>query len=211
MSLSVNYRRGFQRCYLIVALLWLAFVSWAVLRESSADGDVLTDADVTPLEAYGRVETPPRLDVRDKAEAEVKAENKAKVNSQSDWQDVPNAKGDKWDQYIVKGALPAEVKAENRAKVKGLLVDPQFQKLDIASQRRTLSRVDHDFAALSDADFEQFKQRITTLLETANRRLWHEAKSIAVLGLAVPAAGYVFLFMIVPWIYRGFRQDAPNA
>ncbi len=43
----------------------------------------------------------------------------------------------------------------------GLLGDPDFQKLDIASKRATLSKVDPDFAKLSDEDFGGFLEKAT--------------------------------------------------
>ena len=43
--------------------------------------------------------------------------------------------------------------------INSLLADPDFQKLDLSTQRATLSRVDPTFGQLSDSDFQQFKTR----------------------------------------------------
>ncbi len=41
----------------------------------------------------------------------------------------------------------------------GLLNDPEFQKLDVPTQKQALSRVDPDFGKLSDQDFAAFKAK----------------------------------------------------
>ncbi len=46
------------------------------------------------------------------------------------------------------------------ADVKGLLADPDFQKLDAATQKTVLGRVDSAFSGLSDSDFQSFVQRM---------------------------------------------------
>src|SRR6187200_1154474 len=46
------------------------------------------------------------------------------------------------------------------ANIPGLLRDPQFLQLDAASQKQVLGRIDPAFRGLSDADFQQFKQRV---------------------------------------------------
>lgn len=46
------------------------------------------------------------------------------------------------------------------ADVKGLLADPEFQKLDTATQKATLGRVDPAFSGLSDSDFASFRTRM---------------------------------------------------
>lgn len=48
----------------------------------------------------------------------------------------------------------------------GLLSDPEFQKLDLPTQRQALSHVDPDFAKLSDEDFVAFKQKATPQANT---------------------------------------------
>lgn len=46
------------------------------------------------------------------------------------------------------------------ADVKGLLADPEFQKLDSVTQKSVLGRVDPAFSGLSDGDFQSFVQRM---------------------------------------------------
>lgn len=46
------------------------------------------------------------------------------------------------------------------ADVKGLLADPGFQKLDTATQKAALGRVDPAFSGLSDSDFASFRTRM---------------------------------------------------
>ena len=46
------------------------------------------------------------------------------------------------------------------ADVKGLLSDPEFQKLDPATQKSTLGRLDPEFSSLTDEQFNQFKSKI---------------------------------------------------
>src|SRR5271169_3580549 len=47
------------------------------------------------------------------------------------------------------------------ADIRGLLSDPQFNALDAATQKQVLGRVDPAFASLSDADFQQFKTKVS--------------------------------------------------
>jgi hypothetical protein len=46
------------------------------------------------------------------------------------------------------------------ADLKGLLSDPDFQKLDLATQKSTLGRLDKDFSTLSDADYTKFRDTL---------------------------------------------------
>lgn len=46
------------------------------------------------------------------------------------------------------------------ADVKGLLSDPEFKQLDLATQKSVLGRLDPDFAGLSDADFQTFTRKM---------------------------------------------------
>src|SRR5208337_2597131 len=51
------------------------------------------------------------------------------------------------------------------ADIRGLLSDPQFNALDVATQKRVLGRVDSVFSELSDADFQQFKSKMSPKLK----------------------------------------------
>jgi len=44
--------------------------------------------------------------------------------------------------------------------VKGLLADPDFQKLDLSTQKSTLGKLDPDFASISDGDYLQFRTKL---------------------------------------------------
>lgn len=44
--------------------------------------------------------------------------------------------------------------------IKGLLADPEFNKLDPTSQKAVLGRIDSAFANLSDGDFQSFRQQM---------------------------------------------------
>lgn len=45
--------------------------------------------------------------------------------------------------------------------VKGLLADPEFNKLDPMQQRHVLGQVDPQFSQLSDEDYQTFRQKVT--------------------------------------------------
>jgi hypothetical protein len=47
------------------------------------------------------------------------------------------------------------------ADVKGLLSDPDFQKLDPATQKSTLGKLDPEFSSLTDDQFNQFKSKLS--------------------------------------------------
>jgi hypothetical protein len=47
------------------------------------------------------------------------------------------------------------------ADVKGLLADPEFQKLDMPTQKSTLGKLDPEFSTLSDGDYVKFRAGMT--------------------------------------------------
>lgn len=47
------------------------------------------------------------------------------------------------------------------ADVKGLLADPEFQKLDPSIQKSTLGKLDPEFSSLTDDQFNQFKEKLS--------------------------------------------------
>lgn len=62
--------------------------------------------------------------------------------------------------------------------VKGLLSDPDFNKLDPATQKTVLGRVDPDFASLSDSDYQSFRQKIGVDHPTAPNGGWIDPKVV---------------------------------
>ena len=57
------------------------------------------------------------------------------------------------------------------ADVQGMLADPDFNRLDPATQRTALSRLDPTFANLSDSDYQAFRQRLAPKVDMSPKNV----------------------------------------
>jgi hypothetical protein len=60
-----------------------------------------------------------------------------------------------------------------------LLNDPEFQSLDVATQKSTLGKLDTDFTSLSDADYQKFRDGLTAPKAPARQYKGMGAKDVA--------------------------------
>jgi hypothetical protein len=80
-----------------------------------------------------------------------------------------------------------------------------FYKLPVEEQRQSLSVADSDYAGLPRAEQGKFLVVVSTQQKEYQRNLFISGVERAVLP---PVIGYVFFFMLIPWIVAGFRSKS---
>jgi hypothetical protein len=85
--------------------------------------------------------------------------------------------------------------------VKRLLADPDFQKLDLATQKPTLGKLDPRFSALSDGDYLKF---LAGMDAATKPRPWLKVAESAALAFGVPLAVLAFGCALI-WAISGFH------
>ena len=206
--MATNYRKGFFRFYAFVSACWVAF--WLYLafsqlmlqRRTAVPTQLSTQIDEARKNRYSDDEILGYLEEKRPDLAKEIQQGKQEAHSSTD--------------------IIASLKL---ATVADVLKDPRFHALTQETRRSVLARLDPQFANLPqgaqdeviefkpsqaetvEADPSSIQRDAATGKWFVKQRDYGEAALSLEMALIPPAAGYVLLFIIVPWIGRGFRAS----
>jgi hypothetical protein len=203
----MNYRKGFLRFYGVVAACWIAlwlYVGFSKMRQQRT---------VVPTRLSRQIDEARKNGYRD---------DDVLNYLQSKRKDL----GPRIQELKQNGHSPTDILALlDIATVSDLLEDRRFQALNRESRRSVLIRLDPRFASLPSQEQDKVLDLRPAQTETVevgpgsiqrdpatgewfvNQRDYSELAFNAELAFIPPAVGYVALFLVLPWIGRGFTSS----